>query len=577
MTLFSLVKPYRKNILFTFLCIFITNILALVPPLIIKTIIDDVFVTKNVRLLHFMMIGFLGVLILRAIFGFLRRYSSDILGEKIVCHLREKIYWHAQRLTILNIQKITPVQVLTRITGDVNSIRRFIFGDAIESVYSFISVSCIVLVLLWINPKLTAISVMTLPLFALFYLHSLPQLKRRYTKLRETYGRLTARTSEVLNGMSTVRAFLGEKHEQKIFSERQTEIFNTSKKTHSLNTRLWSGIEFFTSLGILSVLWIGGHDVITQRMTPGALVAFYSYLGMLFSPIIRIVVINSSYQEASAALSRINEVLEKETEKIDEPRWRAALKLKGQVALDHVSFGYSPDEKILKDIHFTVNVGETVGIVGASGAGKTTLINLLLRFFDPQEGKIWVDDRPLKDLNLETYRRQVAVVLQDDFLFSASVKENICYGSFHASEEEIIQAAKAAQAHSFICQFPERYATQVGERGCQVSCGQRQRIAIARALLKNPSILILDEATSSVDALTENLIQKSIKASFQNQTVFVVAHRFSTIMEADKIIVLEKGRIVEVGIHSDLLNKKGLYSELYFEQFKKTNQGALIL
>ena len=305
-------------------------------------------------------------------------------------------------------------------------------------------------------------------------------------------------------------------------------------------------------------------------------IAFYSYLGMLFTPLIRMVIINSSYQEACASLNRINEIMKVNDEVIERQPPLILTSIKGDIEFNNVSFGYSQGENILKNITFSIKAGETVGIVGESGAGKTTLMNLLVRFFDPQSGEIRIDKHCLKDLALKAYRQNLAVVLQDDYLFSTTVKDNISYGSVDVSEAAIKKAARVAEADSFIDQLKDGYLTLAGDRGMRLSCGQRQRIAIARALLRQPRILILDEATSAVDAITENKIQKSICSYMKGRTVIIAAHRFSTIMEADKIIVLDKGEIVEIGNHNYLLNNQSFYSKLYFEQFKEKDQCSMV-
>ena len=575
MTFYSFLKPHRNKIILTLFCILISNLLSLPLPWGIKMIIDDVLVHNDTQLLNSIISGLVGILILQLVFNFLRKMMSNIIGEKIVCDLREEIYWHIQRISLSSIKKITPAQILTRITGDVESVRRFIFGDAIEFIYAVLSLGFIIVVLLWINLRLTLVALLTLPLFAFMYFRIVPRLKEGYRLLRDVNGRLASRINEVLNGMAIVRVFTAEGHEKDCFSKRQKEIFNIAKGNHSLNIGLWTGIDFFTSFGIISVLWIGGMDVIHHRMTPGELIAFYSYLGMLFTPLIRLIIINSSYQEARASLNRINEIMRINNEVPQEQFPLILPKIKGFIEFKKVSFSYSKGEDILKDINFSVKQGETVGIVGPSGAGKTTLMNLLIRFSDPQKGEICVDGYYLKDLDLKSYRQNLAVVLQDDYLFSGTIQDNICYGSFDASLKEMKKASQIAQAEGFINQFKDGYMTQVGDRGTHLSSGQRQRVAIGRAIMRNPSILILDEATSAVDAITENNIQKSIRQYMKGKTIFIIAHRFSTIMEADKIIVLDKGRIAEIGDHNYLLKKQGFYTNLYFEQFKEKDKYSL--
>ena len=551
------------------------NLLALVLPWVIKIIIDDILIDKDTHFLNLIMLALVGVLLLRSVFSFLRTYMSSIVGEWVVRDLRQKICEHIPKLSLISINKISPAQILTRITQDVDSMRRFLFGDAIEFICAFLNIGFIVVILSFLNAKLTLVALLTLPLFAVIYFRLIPELKNRHSRLREMYGGLSSRVSEVLNGIRVVRSFARDTHERQLFEHKQRDILSVASRTHYLNSWLWVGIEFFTSLGIIGILWIGGSDVMANRMTAGELVAFYTYLGMLFSPIIRMVVINTSYQEALAALNRVNDVMNIDDEVFEvEPSINLA-KTEGRIEFKEVNFHYTAGDPILKDVNFVVEPGETIGVVGASGAGKTTLVSLLLRLFDPVDGEIRVDGNNLKNLDINTYRQQIAVVLQDDFLFNGTIEENIRYGRTRASQQEIIQAAEIAQAHAFISALPGGYKTEIGERGFNFSCGQRQRIAIARAVIKDPSILILDEATSSVDALTENDIQKSIRRFMKGKTVFIVAHRFSTIIESDKIIVLDKGRIVEVGDHNYLLNKRGFYSSLYLEQFKDEDRVSL--
>lgn len=576
MTFYSLIKPYRNKTLLTLLIVFIANFLSLALPWGIKMIIDDVLPHRDTHLLGLILLGLTGIVIVQLGFNFFRKIFSYSIGEKIVCDVKEKIFLHIQNISLGSIKKITPPQILTRITGDAESIRRFIFNDVVECIYAVLSLGFISVILLAINLRLTLIALFSLPMFALMYFRMVPRLEEGYGFFRDASGALSSRINEVLNGMAVVRVFTAEGHEQRRFSEQQKKIFQIAKKNQALNAGLWTGIDFFTSLGVLGVLWIGGIDVLQQRMTSGELVAFYSYLGMLFSPLARLVMINGSYQEARASLNRINEIMEIHNEAPSSQTPVVFHRIKGSVEFKNITFGYTETENVLQDISFSVNPGETVGIVGPSGVGKTTLLSLLVRFFDPTKGGVFVDGHNIKDFDIQHYRQNLAVVLQDDYLFSGTIQENICYGNFGASLETMMMAARIAHADNFIQQFKDGYLTRVGDRGTQLSSGQRQRIAIARAMMRNPSILILDEATSAVDAITENRIQKSIRQHMMGKTVFIVAHRFSTIMEADKIIVLERGEIVEQADHDSLLKKQGFYSSLYLEQFKEKDKSSLL-
>lgn len=535
----------------------------------IKIIIDDVLGNENAFRLNRLMMILGAALVLRAFFSFLRTYMSGLLGEHLVLDLRSKVYDHIPKLSLKSVNKISPAQILSRITQDVDSMRRFLFSDAVECIYALFSFMCISVIIFSLSVKLAAVSLLVLPLFVVLYFRLIPEFKHKYSLYREMIGRLSARTSEFLNGIRIVRSFNRTVYEKKIFDENQNQILNIASGTHCLNSWLWAGVEFFTSMGVLGVLWIGGSDCLSGRITAGELVAFYTYLGMLFAPILRLISVNASYQEASAAMERINSMLIINDEVVSRQILHKLPNIKGRIDIKDVTFKYNHDRDVLKNISFFVDPGEIVGIAGASGVGKTTLINLLLRFYDPNGGRIFIDGCDLKHLDVSEYRRQIGIVWQDDFLFKGTIADNIRYGRLEASLEEIMGAAKSACAHEFIDAFPQGYETMLEERGVNLSSGQRQRVAIARALIKNPSILILDEATSAVDALTENKIQKSIRGHMKGKTVFIVAHRFSTIMEADKIIILDQGKIVETGNHNYLLKKQGYYSSLYLEQFKK--------
>jgi len=560
-----------------FSCLFLSNLLALALPWAVKIIVDDVLPQKNSGLLFNLVLALGGIIAARSFLAFGKQYLADLAGERIIADIRRNSFAHIHNLSLAAIDRLSPAQIMARLTRDVEGVRRFIFGDALDFIYAVLNFGVIVTLLMTFNAQLTLVALLTLPLFAAVYLRFIPELKAWYQYLGEGHNALTARMNEVVNGMRTVRVLGAQPHEQRLFDVKQRDILALAARTHLLSALLWIGIEFFTSVGIVAVLWQGGNLVIAGELTAGELVAFYAYLGMLFAPILRMTVISSSFQEARSALERINGILQAPTAPDNCSRDARKIKLRGKVEFRDVSFGYSAGERVLEKISFTVEPGEVVGIVGASGAGKTTLINLLLRLYDPEQGGIFIDDRELRELDAGYYRRQLAVVLQDEFLFKGSVRENILYGTFDAGEERVVAAARAAQAQEFITQLRDKYDTALDERGLNLSGGQRQRLAIARALVRDPALLIMDEATCAVDALTENLIQRSIRTYLPRATIFMVAHRFSTIMEADRIVVLEKGRIAEVGGHEQLLKAKGFYRRLYDEQFKAPSGPGCVL
>jgi subfamily B ATP-binding cassette protein MsbA len=579
---FSLLRPYKGKVIFCFICIIAANLIGLALPWAVKLIVDDVLINRDYLLLNLIAGGLILIFCLGLYFGYMKEYLGALLGERVVCDLRHALHWHLQRLSLRYIEKTSSGEMISRLIGDVDSIRNFLFGGALDFLYSFFNLGFILAVLFALDWRLTLVSLIFLPVFGITYFKLVPELEKRHKVLRERYGELSGRLGEVFSGIRIVRVFGRNEYEDKRFAGKQEEIFRTALSAHRLGIWLWMGAEFLSSLGLVTLLWFGARAVLSARISAGVLLAFYSYLGMLFMPMIKMVVINNYYQEAAASIKRIIEVVKQQREAT--AKGPAMLnKIRGEVVFENVSFSYSDEQEALSGINLRARPGEVIALVGPSGTGKTTIVSLLAGFFAPSSGRILIDGRDLRTLDLDSYRANIAMVLQDDFLFSDSIRENILYGlavsrnkNSQAAENKMIKAAQAANAHLFIMGFPAGYDTQVGERGIRLSGGQRQRIAIARALLRNPSILILDEATSSLDSKSENLIQQALKGLMRGRTTFVIAHRLSTIIKADKIAVIDKGRIIQSGRHSDLINQPGLYRSLYEGQFKRQEMEEVI-
>jgi len=565
--LLSLLKPYKKKVFLTLLFIFMANLLGLAFPWAIKIIIDEVLPKKNALLLNSLTIFLAFTFALKFYFGFMREYLASFVGENVVCDLRNKLYWHLHRLSVRYIENTPVGGIISGVIGDVESIRKFLFGGSIDFIYSFFDFFFVLIILFILDWKLALISLFYLPVFCLTFFKLTPLLKEKHGFIRDKYAELTARLNEVFNGIRIVSGFAKEEYEASEFNYKQKEILKASMRSHKLGALLWMASEFFSSLGLVTLIWFGARAVFSGRITTGTLMAFYSYLGMLFFPVIKMVVINNYYQEAAASLERIQRVLAEEP-RITEARHPVRIgKIKGNIKFSDVSFGYNSNKDTLSEINLEVKEREVIALVGKSGAGKTTLINLLLRFYEPSGGKIFIDGYDLKDLELKSYRSKIAMVLQDDYLFSGTIRENILYSKPDACEADMANVAKLANAHQFIMELPDGYDAQIGERGVKLSFGQRQRISIARAILRDPAILILDEATSAVDSETERLIiEQAFKKLMNGRTTFVISHRLSTITYADRIAFIEGGRITEAGSHLQLLEKKGSYWKLRLEQ-----------
>lgn len=559
--------PYRNKVFFALLSIIIANLASLAFPWVIKLVIDEVIVKKAFLLLNTLALGLVIIFILKSYLGFKYEYLSSFIGENVVCDLRNKLYWHLNKLSVHYIENTPIGKIISGVIGDVDSIKAFLFGGAIDFIYSFFSLIFIAVLLLVLDWRFGIAAILYLPIFGIAFFKASPKLKEKYSLVREKYGELTSGLNESLSGVRIVAGFALDRSEAEKFSQKQKEVFLAAVNSHKLAAMLLMSSEFLSSLGLVIFIWFGAREVILGKISIGTLMALYSYLGMLLYPVVKLVTIGSFYQEAAASIGRIKSVLTTEP-KIEEIKHPVVLeKIKGEIKFEDVGFSYDNKREVLSRINLLVQAGQIVALVGKSGAGKTTLINLLLRFYDPQRGKIFIDSHNLRDLSLKDYRSQIAMVIQDDYLFSATIRENILYSRPDAPEAEIINAAKLANAHQFVVKLPLGYDTEIGERGIKLSYGQRQRISIARAILRNPAILILDEATSSLDSETERLI---IEEAFTNlvkgRTTFVIAHRLSSISYVDKIIFIEDGKIAEVGSQKELLDKKSGYWKMWLSQ-----------
>jgi len=556
----------------------------LLEPWPLKVVFDDVLRTKpghgwlnqfilrtvggeQIAILAFAMAAVLAIALLGAVSSYTEKYFSTSIGQWVTHDLRGTLYAHVQLLSLPYHDQKQTGDLISRVTSDIDAVQNFIVSGLLGVLIDCLTLFGMVGVMFYINWRFTLIALSVAPaLFFVVYSYT-RRIKRASREVRKKEGEIVSVIEEVLSSIRVVKAFAREDYEVRRLEEQSLETIEVSLQARRLKAKLLPFVEVIVAIGTCLVLWFGVRMVLAGALSAGSLIVFILYLGKMYKPMQDLSKMADSYSKAAVGYERIQELLETKRQVKDLPRARVAMRFKGRIEIEQVSFGYTPDRPVLHEVSLRVEPGQVAALVGPTGAGKTTIISLIPRFYDPDRGVVKIDGWDVRRFTQKSLRQQMSFVLQETLLFRAAIWENIAYGKPEANRREILRAAELANAHEFIEKLPEGYDTLVGERGVTLSGGQRQRIAIARAIIRNTPILILDEPSSSLDSSSEKLVFEALDHLMVGKTTIVIAHRLSTVRRADIIFVVKDGEIIECGRHQELLESRGLYAELYHLQF----------
>lgn len=567
--LLAYVKPYTKNILpLAMLAMLVSTLVRLAVPILIgKVVIDEAIANRDTTLLSYLVIIISALYLISYVGNRYRIKLVNILGQKVIHDLRKQLFSHVQRLSHNFFDKRSAGSILVRILNDVNSLQELFTNGIINLLTDIIMLAGIIIILFTLSPQLAIAVLVILPI--MFYISTKLRrnIRRSWQDVRIQKSRLNSHLNESLQGIRITQSFSQEKENTEFFNGVNTDNFEKERLAMKKSAYFGPFVEMSNAIGTVILISYGAHLIINGTIEIGDFVSFAFFLGMFWEPISRLGQIYNQLLVAMASSERIFEFLDEQPNVEEKPDAREFSDMMGHIEFDHVQFSYDDDRIALHEISVEMKAGETIALVGHTGSGKSTIANLISRFYDPTQGRVKIDGNDLRDMKLDSLRKNISVVLQDTFIFSGTIMDNIRFGRPEATDEEVMDAAKVVGAHNFIMRLAEGYDTEVEERGSILSAGERQLLSFARALLANPKILILDEATASIDTETEMRIQQALKKLLHGRTAIMIAHRLSTIREADKIIVLEHGKVLEQGNHDELMHYKGEYFDLVKSQF----------
>ena len=567
--LLAYIKPYKKRLAAAVVCIIMAAGANLYLPWIIKDMIDDVLMSKDMLMLNLIAAGILVVMFTRGVFYYGQSYLVSYVGQRVIIDVRSVLFRKFQKMPLSYYDRQQTGTVMSYIINDVSAMQSAIVDNLIELVTESSILIGSLGMMIYLDWKLSLLTLMTIPLVGFAMKIFGRKLKRSSTVIQERAAEITSLLQESISAIRVVKSFVRETYEIRRFEEQNWRNFQAAMKNVKLSSLLTPTVEFLAAIAVTFIVWFGGYEVVNEVITAGELVAFLTYAVNLANPVKRLSRVYAAIQKAMAAADRVFEVMDLDEKITDVPGAKPLPPIQGQVEFKDITFSYKEGQPALQHISLKAEPGQMIALVGPSGSGKSTIANLIPRFYDVDSGTISIDGHDIRQVTADSLREQIGLVPQETMLFSTTVMENIRYGRLDATDEEVVEAARAANAEEFIKDLPEGYDTKLGERGLNLSGGQRQRLAIARAILKNPRVLILDEATSALDTESEKIVQDALDKLMVGRTSFVIAHRLSTIFNADQIFVVENGQLREHGTHEELLAAGGLYSNLYNIQFRQ--------